>query len=399
MAQRLSFTTSDGDLALLAWEPDLPGEPAAQTILSATDESLRGPSGALPTGMASPTWSPDGSRLAVSVIYAPQANQAGATLVLAGADGGEPRILHPGAPGLGTMIAPGIPHYVTWSPAGDQLTLLTQTPAGMTLLLIDAEPRGEPQTLAAGAPLFSVWSAGGRALLIHRGPDLMLMQREAAPEMEMLARNLGAFQVPAWSPAGDRFALIRRRGGSASLNLMDVQGREIALGPFPGRFGSLAWSPSGDTLAYSALRTNEPPRFDGLMLDRLDGSQPERLLDDDLLAYFWSPDGKQLAYLTPNLTGRQINWNVLDLESRRAMRFGRFYPSPELGVMMNFFEQYSVSHRLWSPAGDGLLLSGRIALNGSPPEFGDNRLYAQPARFGIPAQNLTTGGHASWAPG
>lgn len=395
---RLAFITSEGDLGLAGWEPDTPDESRVRTLLSLNHPLLLGPSSTQPLSLASPTWSPDGTRLCVSVICPGGSTQPSSRLLLVSLRDEEPRVLYSGAPGINAMIAPGLPHYANWSPAGDRIALLTQTPAGMTLVLVSVDADTEPHVLTSGTPLFSAWSPDGQTLLLHRGTDLLRLNLSGEHELEPLAGNIRAFQVPAWSPSGDRFALIRRRGGNASLNVMDVQGKETGLHPVPGRFGALAWSPAGDRLAFCALESDQPPRYRGIWLDSLDGSEAEMLVDETLTAYFWSADAKRLAYLTPSFSMRRLNWNVLELETRDVLHFGSFYPAPELNLMLTFFEQYAVSHRFWSASGRGLAVNGSIPSNGTPPELLDSHIYVQPVARGQAPRSLGLGIHASWSP-
>lgn len=397
MVSRLAFVTPEGDLALAEWESSRPST-SMRTLLGRADPALRGAGGALPLGFASPNWSPDGLHVAVSLLYQTSERQPGATLVLVGLDGGPPLVLYAGLPGVEAMIAPGQPHYVNWSPAGDQIALLAPTRAGLTLLLIGIDRQSVPAALTSGAPLFSAWSSDGQTLLIHQASDLLLLELASAPNLTTLARNASSFQVPAWSPSGDRFALIQHRGNRASLGLMDRGGQETVLHGFPGPAGALAWSPAGALLAYSSLASSEPPRYRGLWLDQLDGQEAEQINDEIIVAFFWSPDGRRLAYLTPTLSQRQMHWNVLDLESRASRRFSRFYPAIELNLLLTFFEQYSLSHRIWSPAGDALLISGRIAENGVPPEYTESHILVQPVAAGATPAAVALGTQPVWAP-
>jgi TolB protein len=396
--ERLAFVTSEGALALAEWDADRPEGRAVRTLLSPDDPVLLGSSGVTPLSLASPSWAPDGKRLCVSVLYPVGPNQPGATLVLVELNGEQPRTLYAGVPGLGGTIAPGLPHYANWSPDGTRIALLTHMPAGLTLFLLGVEPAVESAVVISGAPLFTAWSPDGQTLLVHRGSDLLRMNVGTAPELESITGNMRAFQMPAWSPAGDRFAIIRRRGGIASLNLMDLQGRDVGVHGVPGRFGALAWSPTGDRLAFAALESDRPMRYRGLWLDALDGSDARMPFDEILTAYFWARDGRRLAFLTPSFSHRRLNWNVFGLEDRHVMRFASFYPAPEFSVILNFFEQYAVSHRFWSPSGDALVLNGSIPLNGTPPELLDSHIYVQPVGANQAPRSVGLGIHPSWAP-
>jgi TolB protein len=78
-------------------------------------------------------------------------------------------------------------------------------------------------------------------------------------------------------------------------------------------------------------------------------------------AFFWSPDGERLAYLTwldlPNETWAQ--WRVFDLTTGRDRGFAAFNPTPLMRFALYSFGQYAQSHRLWSPDGRYLVYADR----------------------------------------
>jgi TolB protein len=119
----------------------------------------------------------------------------------------------------------------------------------------------------------------------------------------------------------------------------------------------------------------------------------ETVTDDTVLAFFWSPDGQYLAYFTPvrargdgvaragdefyaqtgNILFDVLVVDVATLESRYLYSFT---PTQVfVGQFLPFFDQYALSHRVWSPDSDALALSvvedGRaqgavVPLDGSP---------------------------------
>jgi TolB protein len=84
-----------------------------------------------------------------------------------------------------------------------------------------------------------------------------------------------------------------------------------------------------------------------------------------VIAFFWSPDGSQIAYITLTREKDETSarwqyqqegqlvarWYVYDLASGISTRFEGFIPSGNMLYYLQFFDQFARSHRLWSPDG------------------------------------------------
>jgi TolB protein len=118
-----------------------------------------------------------------------------------------------------------------------------------------------------------------------------------------------------------------------------------------------------------------------------DGGAPRRLVDESHEAFFWSPDGARIAYLTartgsdvegraPQMPGSRAEgpaaprieqsatsitlvWNVVDVASGRTTALASFRPTGHFLAVVPFFDQYAQSITFWSPDSRYLLLAGR----------------------------------------
>jgi TolB protein len=99
---------------------------------------------------------------------------------------------------------------------------------------------------------------------------------------------------------------------------------------------------------------------------------------DLVLAFFWSPDGQQIAYITVVEPGDDVTAQKETVRGRRAfqqndpLRFRlwvadvasgesrqllTFLPTAlYVSQFLPFFDQYALSHRVWSPDGRSLVL-------------------------------------------
>ncbi len=393
----LAFITHDGDLALAAWTAAT-GVRQWQPVLKRSHPALRARDGSAPLCFTAPTWSPNGRRIAVSILYAPSSAQPASALAILDLGGRDVPLLVWEAPlGMEATIAPGLPHYVNWSPDGEHLALIAVTNAGMTLFILDRRGSRTPMPLLSDAPVFFAWSARGDALLVHHGAELKLIPvDDLAHPRTLLRAGLGC-QLPAWAPSGERFAFARVHRGSQSLALMAGDGSERAVADLPRGLCALAWRPTRDDVAFS-IRGSGPAGADGLWLLRIGSGEPVRLFAGEVGAFFWSPDGSAIAFLAPAAIPGQSSWCVLEIRSNTIRRYAPFYKAPELALQLSFFEQYAVSHRLWSADSTALAVNGRVPANGTPPDVAGNSVYVQPVESGAPPIFVAPGAFASWRP-
>jgi hypothetical protein len=173
-------------------------------------------------------WSPvDGFRIAY---------RSGATLRVVNGDGTGDRAL-----AAARAVAPA------WRPDRAHVLAYVDGRERVRVLAVDSG-----RELWRTAPVPGVgelaWSPDGRRLLVATPRRLVVRDRTG----RLLARaplpaGLVADDV-AWSPRGDRVAVVRRGAGRSEVVLTDLAGSSRLLFTGPGRFGGVAWSPSGRRL-------------------------------------------------------------------------------------------------------------------------------------------------------
>lgn len=80
-----------------------------------------------------------------------------------------------------------------------------------------------------------------------------------------------------------------------------------------------------------------------------------------VLAFFWSPDGKKLLFLS-SLRGSRIGaaqWATFDLITNKVVRYEKFVLSGIYIHCLNFFDQFAMSMTPWSPDSDAFCYPGR----------------------------------------
>jgi TolB protein len=112
-------------------------------------------------------------------------------------------------------------------------------------------------------------------------------------------------------------------------------------------------APNSDQIAYS-VRT--PEGFGPLKQIDGAGGQPRTLSREGerVTAFFWSPDGTRIAYLTHDgayQPSGQRTWHIVDLASGEVRDFETFQPSQDFAGLQSFFDAYLFSFSPWAPDG------------------------------------------------
>ncbi len=327
-----------------------------------------------------PVWSPDGSRIAVSLVTGTSSDDAEISVQSLEAESGVGGSVFVNPAPM--SIADGTPHYVQWSPDGRRLGITAATPEGLTLFVADADPTDGVQLPAApvavqrGAPLYFDWSPDSRSLAVHSGEQVTVLH------IDDVTRQIGvqpigesrSFRTPAWSPDGAQLAWSGPGGDGEALWLgrpADPDSNPLRLAEVDGSCAFL-WSSDGHVLAVVDRQIEGSPAYRRLRLIASDGSGQRTIREDDwVLGFFWEPHGQRLAWVALNAEERTMEWRITpgevgagevgagegDTDQGPAGGL-RFSPSGATFLMLAFFDQYAVSHSPWAPDGSALVIAG-----------------------------------------
>jgi TolB protein len=309
-------------------------------------------------GFSFPATAPDQRRLA----YVTE-DDSGAAIVLLDVVSGERKELY--------HSRENVPIDLAWSPDGKYVVFLVG--GTLTAQIVPADGSLPARLIAVGSPSYFAWSPDGGTLLLHLGGHTVegghvAIYRPGEEQSRRLLSDPGFFQAPAWAVDGRHFFYVAQPPiASAQPTIEDVKSdimRVSAEGKEPTMLVReeksdlrIIRAPNADQIAY--------------MIRGLEGYGPLKLIDgaggqarvlsgqdDHVTAFFWSPDGTRIAYLT--YAGEYAHegertWHIVDIASGAIRDLATFAPSSAFVGLQDFFDAYTFSFSPWSP--DGKLLA------------------------------------------
>lgn len=339
---------------------------------------------------AMPTWAPNGRRLAF-IAHDERGNLG---VYVSPSDRGDPRLLF--------QRSATRPFYLYWSPDNSALAILSidhrngldwfgeRPPHEETVLRrVSVQEPSEVQVVAQGQPMYFAWSPDGDALLIHAKGALSVVDRQGKGQPRTIEDFSAAYTTPLWSADGDHVIFVRIPGagldaaGHASAHVLNAAstpsesnlgfsilshdlatGRETQLDYVDG-FGLLQmvrWK-GGDTLVYrsSAGGPWNPSQSGSVPLRLFNAADKmtENISATRVYAVFWSPDGSNVALFAPeerdflpifpDWQGRRMRLLIYDVASKNTQEIYTFSPTQTFSTLLSHYEQFDLSHSLWSP--------------------------------------------------
>lgn len=387
-----------------------------------------------------PAWSLDSKHIAF-ISLSGDANQEEGSLDVAPTSGGHLTTIYKSQSDL--------PFYAYWSPDNQRLAFLTQNDQNQTLMLASADGKGGAQKLGDGSPLYWAWSPDGRTMLTHVGgtrsdsPDAhisLIFPQANQPPQDLSAP--GSFMSPQFSPDGSAILYASSDGtGGDSLYRADSRGKNPQLiQSFSGQI-AFAWSPDGNKIATLVTPADaQLPNQGPITVSDGNGKHPKQVVKEDALAFYWSPDSKQLAYLTiasPDnklgcasceFLGKEIlravsnagagaalssqafgarpihglgaplgqsqtvslSWRVVDVPDGQPRTLAIFEPTDTFLAVLPFFDQYSRSLTFWSP-------DSRSFVYAKSENSTDGSVWVVDATAGSPPRRIADGTLAVWS--
>lgn len=321
----------------------------------------RPPSAGLKYGW--PTFSPDGSKIAFGWAGpAPDGNFFGLTVY--------DFTLHVSIPIFASnteKIA-----YIQWTPDGTHISFLVNEPQGLSLILAQVKEKAPVRMLLSGAPIYYAWNDKGDKLIAHfnTGDDTRsekIAMLEVTPtDQEItrtLARGRSPFKAPSWSADGKHLAYVGNVRAETYIDVADADGKNPrALASLPVGESSIVWSPDSRHIAYSTAVIGEELLMHGIRTVDIQSGESKKVTSDDVLAFFYSPDGNYLAYIGVPAKMPYYVWSVIDLKTGKIRTLDKFLSTQEEALVYRYFDQLALSHAIWSPDSKEFVYAGVRAM-------------------------------------
>lgn len=238
-----------------------------------------------PGSHESPTWSPDGSRIAYTGHRA-HGSEIASQIYTVDADGNDRRAVVAGA-------------SPDWSPDGREIAYIHGSAGGLDGIRAVTADGTHSRQVTTGWDLTPNWSPTGSMLAFDRAGALFVVDADGTSERQLTTGFTPAGEYTSgfsWSPDGRRLLYTRDvedRFGTATgggLYLINADGTGRRLLRRSGR--GLAWSPDGRLIAIVLPGAKRR----GIHLMQTDGRVVRRVTRGQDLRPVWSHDGKRIAF-------------------------------------------------------------------------------------------------------
>jgi len=346
-----------------------------------------------------PVWSPDGSRLACFHVTADKEGQTAGFYIF---DVTSAQVLN-------SYKAQGLePIYAYWAPNNKQLAILMGGVGPLSLGLWPTAEGKQPKALAQGVPFYFDWRADAQALLVHTGGDSDAKEGHSVSLLEVssgkrttVSRSPSVFGPPSWSRDGKWLAYgdTAKEQEKTALMIAAADGTTPkSVGTFPARI-TMEWSPTQSQLAIASSSFPGDPLIENLQLVDIDSGKIRQLVKGNLAAYFWSPDGKRILYAGRKPNSVLWTWSIVDVEDSKIHEVTDFIPSRPTLLVFQYFDQYALSHRVWSPDSKHFTFAGSAGTELHPAVAAQNpSVYVVEAKAKATPKSLADGAVSFWSP-
>jgi hypothetical protein len=292
--------------------------------------------------------------------------------------------------------------YVFWTPDGKSVSFLLGEPQGLSLIVAELKEKAPVRMVLTGMPIYYAWNRTADRLVVHTNSGqevraehvaLMSITPTSQEVLRTMSRGRLPFKTPCWSPDEKHLAYIANNNAEAYLVVADADGSNPkSIVSMPIGESSFIWAPDSRHLAYSSEVIGADSVLHGIRILDLATGESQRLTSDDVAAYFYSPDGRYLAYISVPSERPFYVWKVADLKTGKSRKLDKFLATQEESVSYHYFDQLALSHTIWSPDSTSFVYAG-VRLLVEPDQVGgptpEPQLWIEPIDGSAPHSGHT----------
>lgn len=191
----------------------------------------------------------------------------------------------------------------SWSPDGSKIAFTSYIRGRPDIFIQEAWPGGRRElvTSQGSTNITPVWVPNGgemAASLTIEGDQAIYLLTEKGKIRTRLTKKWSKWGIdvsPVFSPSGDRMAFVSQRSGTPQVYVQNLKDGRVERLTFDGKYNtSPAWSPSGDQIAYAGSSNGH---FDIYVIDTRGGRPTQLTLNtEDNETPSWSPDGSLIVF-------------------------------------------------------------------------------------------------------
>lgn len=307
-----------------------------------------------------PTWSVDGQKIVYSSIVKTPDSNLQMSLHLTDADGNMSQEVYKSEPTRKfPYLAPRTPHYVGWSPAGDQIAFLAAGDKNglLSLLLVNVEGASRVQQITQATNLYFRWDHRGQTILLHQNESLRIVDTNLILYPVQIGPSSQQYRTPDWGPQSHKITYIETSplGNHLFVNEVGAIDKEPIMDINDS--SAFLWSPDNELLAIANLNNTDTSYSELYLFDPSDDSL-DNLIDEPFVAFYWDPSAERIVYFVQTGLENEVVVKVTDLANKRKRDLYSFVPTQELAVHLAYFDQFSTSHSLLSADGNYLVVAG-----------------------------------------
>lgn len=300
------------------------------------------------------------------------------------------------------------PIYAYWAPNSQHLGVLLGGQGTLSLGLWPVAGQKRPQTIAQGAPFYFHWRTDAQAVLAHVGGDTEAKAGHSVSVIhiadgarQFVSHDPAAFGPPSWSSDNHWLAYGDRAKDreKAVLMVANTDGSTPkSMGTLPAKI-ALEWSPTQPRLAVATSSFMGDPLLEELQVIDVPSGKARPLVKDHFAAFFWSPDGERILYARRKLGTDLWTWAVVQVHDGTVYDIVDFVPSRQLLMVFQYFDQYALSHRVWSPDSKQFVFAGAAGSEARPADGIQNpNIYTIKAEKDAAPKMVANGNIAFWSP-